>query len=104
MPSSTYLRCRWLGGPWRNERSRMPISSDSERERLVMALAGRRVDAPDAKQPRFPPRNADEVRARIRRLFDTHNSAVLVGSAACGADILSLEAVGKQSLRRHVIL
>jgi hypothetical protein len=82
----------------------MPTSNASEHKRVVIALAGRRVDAPDLKQRRFPAENVDEVRRRIGRLFAHRNAAVLVSSAACGADLLALEAAESQHMKRRIVL
>ena len=71
---------------------------------MIIALAGRRVDAADAKQQRFPAKNVDTVRERIRAMLQTHGAAVLVSSAACGADLLALSEAGNLGLRRRVVL
>jgi hypothetical protein len=42
--------------------------------------------------------------ARLRRFFHEQEASALVGSAACGADLLALEIAGELSLRRRVIL
>jgi hypothetical protein len=79
-------------------------SKDSEHTRVVIALAGRRVDAPAVKQPRFPVGNEDRVKERIQSLFAARNAAALVCSAACGADLLALEAAKRQHMKRRVVL
>jgi hypothetical protein len=79
-------------------------SRDSENTRVVIALAGRRVDAPAVKQPRFPSENVDRVEERIQSLFASRNTSALVCSAACGADLLALEAAERQRLRRRIVL
>jgi hypothetical protein len=79
-------------------------SSDSEHTPVVIALAGRRVDPPAAKQPRFPSENVERVKERIQGLFTTRNASALVCSAACGADLLALEAARTRHMRRHVVL
>ena len=70
----------------------------------VVALAGRRVDPPDAGTPA----SVRERRARARRLrsfLAERQPAVLVCSAACGAnDLVALEAAGTQQVRRRIIL
>jgi hypothetical protein len=71
---------------------------------MILALAGRRVDAADAKQHRFPAKNIDIVRERIHAMLQTRGAAVLVSSAACGADLLALSEAGKLGLRRRVVL
>ena len=55
---------------------------------MIVALAGRRVDATDAKEKRFSPENAESVKERIRKFLQTENATALVSAAACGADIL----------------
>lgn len=71
---------------------------------MVIALAGRRVDAPDAAQPRFPAERAATVKQQISEFLQTHEARALVCAAACGADILALEAAGELGLRRRVVL
>jgi hypothetical protein len=71
---------------------------------MVIALAGRRVDAPDAAQKRFPAENASAVKLQIRDFLQSHYARALVSAAACGADILALEAAGELGLRRRVVL
>lgn len=71
---------------------------------MIIALAGRRVDAPDAAPPRFPAANATAVKAKLREFFSTHEATVLVCAAACGADLLALEVAGELGLRRRVVL
>lgn len=70
----------------------------------VIALAGRRVDLPDQSAPRFPLDNVGLVRARVEGLLQRLQPAVLVCSAACGADLLALDAAGTLGLRRRVVL
>jgi hypothetical protein len=71
---------------------------------MVIALAGRRVDASDATQKRFPAENAAVVKQRIRDFLQSNDASALVCAAACGADILALEAAGELGLRRRVVL
>jgi hypothetical protein len=71
---------------------------------MIVALAGRRIDAPGAPAPRFPLENAETVRQRLRSLLESWGAATLVTSAACGADLLAQSEAGKLGLRRRVIL
>jgi hypothetical protein len=71
---------------------------------MIIALAGRRVDAPDTAAPRFPAANLAAVKARIAEFMQTHGVTRLVCAAACGADILALEAAAELGLRRRVVL
>lgn len=71
---------------------------------MIVVLAGRRVDAPGADNPRFPLENAAIVQERISTLLQEQQTQILVCSAACGADLLALEAAGQLGIRRCVIL
>jgi hypothetical protein len=79
-------------------------SRDSEQTGVVIALAGRRVDALDARQPRFPSENVDRLKERIQSLFASRNATALVCSAACGADLLALEVAETLHMKRRVVL
>jgi hypothetical protein len=70
---------------------------------MIIALAGRRVDAPGTKRPRFPLQNVDLVRMRIRAMLEAQ-AKVLVCSAACGADLIALSEAGLLGLRRRIVL
>ena len=71
---------------------------------MIVALAGRRVDAPEADSLRFPLSNVELVRARLHKLFLERAATALVCSAACGADLLALAIAGELGMRRRVIL
>jgi hypothetical protein len=71
---------------------------------MVIALAGRRIDATDEQSPRFPLRNVDLVRLRIRVLFEGLCVQSLVCSAGCGADLLALDVAAQLGIRRRVVL
>jgi len=71
---------------------------------MVIALAGRRVDAPNAKEPRFPPEKLDVVKSRLHDLFKRRQAKALVCSAACGTDLLALQVAGDLGIRRRVVL
>lgn len=71
---------------------------------MIIALAGRRIDAPDAKTIRFPPEMKDAVRQKILKFFRDEKVIALVSSAACGADLLAQDAARVLKIRRHIIL
>lgn len=71
---------------------------------MVVALAGRRVDAQDAEQVRFPLDNTDAVARRLECLFRELEPQVLVCSAACGADLLALKVARDLGVRRRIVL
>ena len=70
----------------------------------VVALAGRRVDAPGTEPPRFPLENVPLVRNRMANLLAEERAAALVCSAACGADLVALEEAERLGLRRRIVL
>src|SRR5690348_16798311 len=71
---------------------------------MIVALAGRRVDAADAQQQRFPLQNVSIVKTRVRTVLQDHGVSTLVCSAACGADLIALCEAGPLGLRRRVVL
>ena len=71
---------------------------------MTIALAGRRIDAPDADSPRFPAKNESAVAAQVEAAFRKAGASALVCSAACGADIIALEAAARLRMERHVVL
>jgi hypothetical protein len=72
--------------------------------RVVIALAGRRIDAPDAETRRFPLRNVPRVERQLRELFTREAASALVTSAACGADLVALTVAGTLGMSRRVVL
>src|SRR5262245_11088780 len=70
----------------------------------VVALGGRRIDAAGSEAPRFPLQNVPLVRERIADALVAERAAVLVCSAACGADLVALEEAERLGLRRRIIL
>jgi len=71
---------------------------------MIAAAAGRRIDEKNAETSRFPLENTNLVRARILDLLKNEAPSALVCSAACGADLLILEAAGKLAIECHIIL
>jgi hypothetical protein len=73
---------------------------------VIIALAGRRVDAQDAKSARFPytPENLETVRKRILEILQDRRASALISSAACGADLLALSVAGAIGVRRIIVL
>jgi hypothetical protein len=71
---------------------------------MILALAGRRIDAADAEERRFPLENADAVAERIRTRFEALRLTFLVCSGACGADLLALHGANSLGIRRRIVL
>lgn len=70
----------------------------------IAALAGRRIDPQDADDLRFPLSEAEHVVHKLLRRFRQERVVRLVCSAACGADILALEAANELAIPATVIL
>jgi hypothetical protein len=71
---------------------------------MIIAVAGRRIDALDAATPRFPLDNVPLVEQRLAALFAEVAATMLIASAACGADLVALGVAGARRMRRHVVL
>jgi hypothetical protein len=71
---------------------------------LVIALAGRRVDADGTDEPRFPLASVPAVKERLRKAPKDTNARALVCAAACGADLIALDVAGELGIRRRVVL
>lgn len=71
---------------------------------MVIALAGRRIDAADADVSRFPLANIERVRQDLCDLFRKLRPEALVSSGACGGDLLALQVADELGIRRRLIL
>src|SRR5258708_6461419 len=71
---------------------------------MIVAVAGRRIDASDAAVSRFPLARMDAVRAGIREQLGRAGVSWVVSSGACGTDLLALEVAGALGLRRRIVL
>jgi len=71
---------------------------------MIVAEAGRRIDAPGAQPSRFPLARRKQVRQGIEVALRRLGATVVVSSAACGADLLTLAAARKLGLRRRIVL
>ncbi len=71
---------------------------------MIIALAGRRVDAENAEERRFPLGNVPAVRTRVRTMLEQQGATAVVSSAACGADLIALSEAGSLGLRRRIVL
>jgi hypothetical protein len=71
---------------------------------MIVALAGRRIDGPDAPDHRFPEENIELVRGRVLEILKTLAASAVVCSAACGADLIALSSARSLGLRIRVVL
>jgi hypothetical protein len=89
----------------RNRRRREQMQTEHDAKAVVVvALAGRRIDAPGSDSPRFPLDNVPTVRTRLTELMSVEHVTALVSSAACGADLVALEEADRLGLRRRIVL
>ncbi|HEY7088712.1 MAG TPA: tetratricopeptide repeat-containing protein [Tepidisphaeraceae bacterium] len=70
----------------------------------VAVLVGHMIDRPDRASPRFPAQCEPAVAREIERRLQENNVSVGYSSAACGADILFLEAVRQRGGETHIVL
>jgi len=71
---------------------------------LIASLAGRRIDAADADPMRFPETREDLVAKRIATTLTERGVTMLVCAAACGADLLALEAAQREGIPARIVL
>lgn len=76
----------------------------SGRQGIVIAVAGRRIDAPDSESTRFPLDRVSAVRQELRRLFIESGVNLVICSAACGADLLALEAAKNLGVNFRIVI
>lgn len=70
----------------------------------VACLAGRRIDPEHADPIRFPAHREPLVRGHLSRILATETVWHLVCSAACGADIIALEACASAGVSATIVL
>ncbi len=70
----------------------------------VAVFAGHMIDAPGRPTPRFPPRLEKAVVDEIRIRLEQDDCRIGFSSAACGSDILFLEALRMLGGETHVVL
>jgi class 3 adenylate cyclase len=70
----------------------------------VVLFSGHMLDQPGRQQPRFPASLEPAVYAAIRDWLASNNGLIGISSAACGADLLFLEAVHELGGETHILL
>ena len=71
---------------------------------MILALAGRRIDATQEEVISFPIKNIAIVRYKLRELFISLKPSLLISSGSCGADLLALEVAGELGIARSMII
>ncbi len=80
------------------------MPSPANTQPTIVAFAGRRIDADGAKAARFPVANVGAVRAAIGASLERIAPSLLVASAACGADLIALDAAASRGIRTRIVL
>jgi tetratricopeptide (TPR) repeat protein len=70
----------------------------------VLVFSGHMIDQTGRPAARFPAEIESEVREEVRRRVAALKPVAAYGSAACGADILCLEALREQGCETHIVL
>ena len=70
----------------------------------VIAFSGHMIDAPDRTEPRFPPSIEPAVAAALRDRIAAYGAAIGFCQAACGADLLFIEAMQQASMQTNIVL
>ena len=70
----------------------------------VVAFSGHMIDAPGRTPARFPAKDEARVREQVASRMAALSPAAVYGSAACGADLLFLEAARELGCETHVVL
>ena len=72
---------------------------------MILVYAGRRIDPEDSDvERRFPRASIPRVVQDVDRILRDLGPTTVVGSAACGSDLLVLEAAGRLGMRRRIVL
>ena len=70
----------------------------------VVTMTGNMVDSPQRDEPRFPQHIENQVRHEVDKLLEKINAGFGYCSAACGADIIFIEAMLARGAEVHVNL
>jgi len=77
---------------------------DSLKLPQVAVFVGHMIDQPGRNPPRFPPELEGHVRAEIERQLTELDIRIAYGSAACGADLLVIEALQDRDGEVNIVL
>ena len=70
----------------------------------LVVFSGHMIDAPERRTPRFPPEKEGEVKELLEKQLASMNAGIGFASAACGSDILFLEAMLARGGTIHLVL
>jgi hypothetical protein len=80
------------------------LSKRSGQAHVIAVVAGRRIDLDDATLTEFPLSEISRVRSEIAATLQRMKVDLLFGSAACGSDILALQAAESTGTRAKIVL
>jgi tetratricopeptide (TPR) repeat protein len=90
------------------EQERVVASDTDDKPAQVILFSGHMIDSPNRAKPRFPAKMEDEARQKIEQALDKlkagSNCMAIVPGAACGGDILFLEACLQRNMKVEVFL
>ncbi len=70
----------------------------------LVIFSGHMIDAPDRRVPRFPPEKEAAIKQLLEKQLEAMNAGIGFASAACGSDILFLEAMLARGGAIHIVL
>jgi class 3 adenylate cyclase len=70
----------------------------------LVIFSGHMIDAPDRRAPRFPLEKEEAIRQLLEKQLEAMNAGIGFASAACGSDILFLEALLARGGAIHIVL
>lgn len=79
-------------------------SADALRIPPVLVFTGNMIDHPERRVPRFPAAVEAGVRTAVMERLTVIRPVAVYGSAACGADLLCLEAARELGCETHIVL
>lgn len=81
-----------------------PVSAEALRIPPIVVFTGNMIDRADRRTPRFPAAIETSVRAAVAERLAALRPLAVYGSAACGTDILCLEAAHELGCEAHIVL
>ncbi len=99
--ASTRRQCRLLCGKMKGKRALLDSCFPSNN---VGFFAGHMIDAPGRPKPRFPAESIPSVEKRIEEWLKRKDIRFAFSSAACGGDILFLEAAQRLGVETNIVL
>ena len=71
---------------------------------MIIAFAGRRIDADNSERPVFPLALTGSVKARIIQALRDTDAKHIVSSGACGTDLLAMQAAETLQISKTMVL